>query len=451
MKNLIYFTVGFNPEYIELTYWCIYSLLYQGLSLENIDILIMCDQDYLKHVQEKLPSWVKIMIVEKNDTAVQSSMRKIEIFNYPEIDNYDKILYLDSDIVSVKNIKVFFEKELDPNVLYVKSENVDHTSSFHSLKSYKYTNEQLMFFKEHDIKPFSCGHFLFKNSIQMNHHFNNIINLVKKYIGNYFYEQSFMNYYFNLNNLTDPSFLEKYIGLNVAKSINVLESIDISDPHMVHICDTTIKTFDKLHHMKNWFHVSECNKIYKIYTTKDILPDVIKLPENPIIADIGVFKGEFSQILLKYNPYILYLIDSYEGEEVLSGDKDGNHIMSYNPITLKKEVTSKFYNHKNVLFLHSRSNILKSFPDNYLDLIYIDGDHSFEGVEYDLRVAYSKIKKNGWICGNNYRINPEKCQNTYDFGAYTAVNKFCFEHLLKINFMFNDGCVSYEIHVPKLI
>jgi hypothetical protein len=165
MKNLIYFTVGFNPEYIELTYWCIYSLLYQGLSLENLDILIMCDQEYVKYVEEKLPSWVKIMITDHNNCAMHASMRKMEIFNFVDIYQYDKILYLDSDIVSVKNIKVFFEKELDPNVLYVKSENVDHTSSFHSLESYKYTNEQMMFFKEHDIKPFSCGHFLFKNSI----------------------------------------------------------------------------------------------------------------------------------------------------------------------------------------------------------------------------------------------------------------------------------------------
>lgn len=450
MKNLIYFTVGFNPEYIELTYWCIYSLLYQGLSLENLDILIMCDQDYLKYVQEKLPSWVKIMITDHNNCAMHASMRKIEIFNFVDIYQYDKILYLDSDIVTLKNIKVFFEKELDPNVLYVKSENVDHTSSFHSLESYKYTNEQMMFFKEHDIKPFSCGHFLFKNSIHMKQHFNNVIDLVKKYIGNFFYEQSFMNYYFNLNNLTDPTFLDEYIGLNVAKSINVLESIDISDPHMVHICDTTIKTFDKLHHMKNWFHVNECKKYYNIYNTRDLLPDVIKLPETPIIAEIGVFNGNYSQVLLKYNPHMLYLIDSYEGTEVVSGDKDGNNVASYNPIRLKKEVTSKFINHKNVILLHHRSTILESFPDNYLDLIYLDGDHSFEGVEYDLHVSYKKIKRNGWICGHDYQINSDKCNYKYNFGVHEAVNKFCFEHLLKINFMFNDGCVSYAIQVPKI-
>ena len=117
MKNLIYFTVGFKPEYIELTYWCIYSLLYQGLSLENLDILIMCDQEYLKHVQEKLPSWIKIMISDHNNCAMHASMRKIEIFNYSGIDHYDKILYLDSDIIALKNIEILFEKELDPSIL----------------------------------------------------------------------------------------------------------------------------------------------------------------------------------------------------------------------------------------------------------------------------------------------------------------------------------------------
>ena len=450
MKNLIYFTVGFNPEYINLTYWCIYSLLYQGLSLENIDILIMCDQEYLQYVQAKLPSWIKIMITESNSTAVQCSMRKIEIFNYTDIHHYDKILYLDSDIIALKNIQIFFDKELDPNVLYVKAENVDHRSEFHSLESYKYTNEQLEFFEKNNIKSFSCGHFLFKNSNNMKYHFNNVITLIKNYTGNYFYEQSFMNYYFNLNNLTNIEFLNNYIGINIAKSINVLESIDIPDPYMVHICDTSIKTSDKLHHMKNWFHVSECNKIFYIYESRDVLPDVIQLPENSRIVEIGVLNGNYSQVLLKFNPYMLYLIDSYEGTEIVSGDKDGNNLVSYKPNELRKEILNKFTN-PNVLFLHHRSTILETFPDNYLDLIYISGDQSFEEVEYNLRLSYKKIKHNGWICGHKYKNNSEKCNDTYKSVIQETVNKFCFEHLLKINLMFNDGFVSYAIRASKLI
>jgi hypothetical protein len=284
----------------------------------------------------------------------------------------------------------------------------------------------------------------------MKYHFNNVITLIKNYTGNYFYEQSFMNYYFNLNNLTNIEFLNNYIGINIAKSINVLESIDIPDPYMVHICDTSIKTSDKLHHMKNWFHVSECNKIFYIYESRDVLPDVIQLPENSRIVEIGVLNGNYSQVLLKFNPYMLYLIDSYEGTEIVSGDKDGNNLVSYKPNELRKEILNKFTN-PNVLFLHHRSTILETFPDNYLDLIYISGDQSFEEVEYNLRLSYKKIKHNGWICGHKYKNNSEKCNDTYKSVIQETVNKFCFEHLLKINLMFNDGFVSYAIRASKLI
>ena len=393
MKNLIYFTVGFNPDYIELTYWCIYSLLYHGLSLENLDILIMCDQEYLKYVQEKLPSLVKIMITETNDTAVQCSMRKIEIFNYPEIDNYDKILYLDSDIIALKNISILFDTELDPNILYVKAEeNATHQTMLHSLGLYTYEDGQ--FFTKNNIKPFCCGHFLFKNSFEIKNHFNhviNLVNLIKSQNKPYFYEQSFMNHYFNLNNLTNSEFLHKYIGMHRNESKNILEAIDISDPYIIHVCNYCMSSFNKLNFMKHWFNIIEYTKPYFIYNNLDILPSTIKLSNHSHIIKIGTLNSHIIHILFKYNPYMLYLT--------------------------------------------SENNILETFPDNYLDLIYLNNSTFGSMV-----MAYKKIKKNGWILGyNNYSINID-----------ADITKFCFEHLLKINFMFNDGCVSYAIQVPKI-
>jgi hypothetical protein len=289
----------------------------------------------------------------------------------------------------------------------------------------------------------------------MKYHFNNVITLIKNYTGNYFYEQSFMNYYFNLNNLTNTEYLNNYIAINIHKNSHELKhvseifDIDITNIYLAHISASHISSEDKLHYAKALFETNEKSKQCLVYESRDVLTDVIQLPENSRIVEIGVFKGEFSQILLKFNPYMLYLIDSYEGEDVYSGDKDGNYLVSYKPNELKKEILTKFTN-PNVLFLHHRSTILETFPDNYLDLIYIDGDHSFEGVQYDLNVAYKKIKKNGWICGHDYLINSEKCHHTYNFGVYDAVNEFCFQHLLRINYLFNDGCVSYAIHITKL-
>ena len=55
----------------------------------------------------------------------------------------------------------------------------------------------------------------------------------------------------------------------------------------------------------------------------------IVLPPNPVIAEIGVFRGDFSLVLSKtYQPSTFYLVDPWEGL-IFSGDVDGNNGESY--------------------------------------------------------------------------------------------------------------------------
>jgi hypothetical protein len=69
------------------------------------------------------------------------------------------------------------------------------------------------------------------------------------------------------------------------------------------------------------------------------------------------------------------------------------------------------------------STLLGALPDRSFDFIYIDGDHSYEGVTRDLAQAARKIKDDGWIVCNDYTVySPlEKCK----YGVYRAVNELC--------------------------
>jgi hypothetical protein len=81
---------------------------------------------------------------------------------------------------------------------------------------------------------------------------------------------------------------------------------------------------------------------------------------------------------------------------------------------------------------------LKTFNDEYFDIIYIDGDHSYEGVLRDLKLSYNKVKKNGIICGHDYNIS------TYP-QIVQAVWSFCKEYNLKINYLTRDELPTFGI------
>lgn len=168
--------------------------------------------------------------------------------------------------------------------------------------------------------------------------------------------------------------------------------------------------------------------------------DLIKLfNKNLVIAEIGVFKGEFSKFLFEENqPNELHLIDIFSGIEC-SGDKDGHNII-YTNLSEEFNLITKYFNNNNNVYIHKgySQDILKNFNDEYFDMIYIDGDHSYNGVKNDLNLSYQKIKIGGYICGHDYTT-------TMFEGVVRAVNEFCEERKLKIKYLTKDGCPSFCI------
>ena len=143
------------------------------------------------------------------------------------------------------------------------------------------------------------------------------------------------------------------------------------------------------------------------------------LGKDLIIAEIGVFKGEFSKFIFEnLNPKELFLVDIFEGY-VGSGDKDGNNMQFTNLEKEYESLISYFSQNKNVTIIKENSkNFISLLDDEFLDLIYIDGDHDYDGVKNDLNLSYDKIKNGGYICGHDY-VSPR-----FE-GVVRAVNEFC--------------------------
>jgi SAM-dependent methyltransferase len=78
------------------------------------------------------------------------------------------------------------------------------------------------------------------------------------------------------------------------------------------------------------------------------------------------------------------------------------------------------------LHLGDSSTMLATFPDDHFDWIYIDGDHSYEGVSRDIRVARAKVKPGGLLIFNDFTLwSPTEC---IDYGVPHAVCELSANH-----------------------
>tara|TARA_S200002703_G_scaffold23747_1_gene20599 strand:+ start:2018 stop:2590 length:573 start_codon:yes stop_codon:yes gene_type:complete len=172
--------------------------------------------------------------------------------------------------------------------------------------------------------------------------------------------------------------------------------------------------------------------------------------ENPIMCEIGVFKGEFFKYILdNCNPSILEGVDVFSGIAG-SGDVDGNNPIQVDMNEVYDDLQNNFKNNLVVSFHKDFSHkYLQKQPDNKYDIIYIDADHSYNAVKRDIELAFHKIKNKGFIMGHDYELNKSKCNHNWKFGTKQAVDEFCKNYSQSICSFGNDGCVSFAIRVSK--
>jgi len=171
---------------------------------------------------------------------------------------------------------------------------------------------------------------------------------------------------------------------------------------------------------------------------------------SPRVLEIGIFKGEFlDYIVNNCNISSIDGVDLFHGE-TCSGDADGNNLVYYNLDKSYEELSDKYKNSSTVKLIQSdSSSYLKTVDDEYYDIIYIDGDHSYEGVKKDLNASFQKIKNGGYIAGHDYEMNMNKAKTAYGFGVKDAVDEFCRLYNQNITEKAIDGCVSYSIKINK--
>ena len=153
---------------------------------------------------------------------------------------------------------------------------------------------------------------------------------------------------------------------------------------------------------------------------------IAQIKEDSIIGEIGVWKGEFSQKILDYaKPKFFFLVDSWIFDEKVRGCAP--QVQGQEPINQEffddayNETSLKFADCKNVVIYKNNSiEASKFFDNNYFDYIYIDAEHSYKAVKQDLDIWYPKLKKNGYIFGDDYHWR----ENDYSLSVEKAYQEF---------------------------
>lgn len=114
-------------------------------------------------------------------------------------------------------------------------------------------------------------------------------------------------------------------------------------------------------------------------------------------VEIGVYKGEFSEVLAQYGGD-LYSIDPWRLYKDY-GNERGQERLDFQ-YEHTKRVLSKYPNSH--IIRKTSMEALDDFEDESLDFVYIDGNHQFAYVAEDLYHWAIKVKKGGVICGHDY-------------------------------------------------
>lgn len=258
-KNLIYYTVYFDSGYVELFDLSVTTILkYSDL---NFDVLVITDEATKKLIENTEAAArinLKYFITKTPGDGVEASKQKVGIYRYPEINDYNKILFLDCDIIATKDINPIFDVNLRDNILYsAKSHNLNQ-SHFRTVH-HGFTSLPASFVDEMRAVsqvPFNAGQFMFVNSERMQKHLANTQWFMDNWPSEYFFEQCFMCYYFCNAYMADTAELTNFFGFNTVTDNN-LSDTSAEDKVFVHFIAPPLKADHKLKFIQIYMKLRE--------------------------------------------------------------------------------------------------------------------------------------------------------------------------------------------------
>lgn len=167
---------------------------------------------------------------------------------------------------------------------------------------------------------------------------------------------------------------------------------------------------------------------------RDDLPKFFKEMGFKVGAEVGVYRGEFTEKLCRVG-LKMYAIDPWIGFSGQGRSEQAQDMQDYNYNCAKKILSP----YKECTFVRKTSmDALPDFKPESLDFVYIDGDHRFRYVAEDISEWYWKVKKGGIIAGHDY-YNTQPGANNLICQVKTVVDAFVETYAIEKFYTFGQG------------
>lgn len=150
-------------------------------------------------------------------------------------------------------------------------------------------------------------------------------------------------------------------------------------------------------------------------------------------VEVGTDHGKYAHQLLNAIPELtLYCVDPYlpytEGDEV-HNEEEIEQI--YEEAKFRVEADNF---PRGLIIRKTSMEAVKRFDDNYLDFVFIDGNHDFEHCYEDIVEWTKKVKPGGIVAGHDYKVDPVN-----NYGVIEAVTRYVEENHIAPLFIMHKG------------
>uniref|UniRef100_A0A6C0HR72 Nucleotide-diphospho-sugar transferase domain-containing protein n=1 Tax=viral metagenome TaxID=1070528 RepID=A0A6C0HR72_9ZZZZ len=409
--NCIFCCVFNQEKYVTMFFLLLESIFIYGNLDENTKILVYTSTTFMNIIKQSHLFNNEKIEFEINDTynnIDKACKSRLDLFNLPSIKNYNKILYLDTDILVKDDINKIFDvcKE---DILYVSEEGEIHSNTDYWGKTL-FGNEVNNY---DDKSAFTSGILLFNSSEKIKDLFNKINeDIVKRPYDLSFHDQPYIVYNafkYNLynnkvlkslvvscdNNVRSDKVVHHFPGgpgvyqhkidemtiflnnikdFTINNNINKAKSyIDINLLPIIHNCGELLEENIFMIHHTTYYTDAFLNK------TKNI-SNVVLNKNIKNVMEIGFNSGFSTLLMLLSNPNIC-----------ISCFDLGQHKYTMPCYEKLKETFGSRIN----IIIGDSTKTLQNVNDIY-DLIHIDGGHSTEVANSDIINSY-KLSKEGTI------------------------------------------------------